>query len=441
MGEREGKDEGVSAPSYERVLRWLYTLEAAKGMDFKLERVGLALRRLDDPHERFAAVHVAGTNGKGSTAAMIEAILSRAGHRVGLYTSPHLVSFRERIRIGGEEISEDEVVDLTGEIQRAGAIDLTFFEFVTVMAFLHFARRGVDAAVVEVGLGGRLDATNVIDPRVSVVTTVGIDHTEYLGRSLRSIASEKGGIIKPRRPVVLGRVRPTAARVLRRLACEAGAPVSEAGVHYSMSDGEEPTFRGLGWTLESLRLGLRGAHQRENAATALAALALVRDELPVSEASIREGLARVHWPGRFEIVAEEPTTILDGAHNADGARVLRREVEALLDGRALHVLFAVMKDKDWRPMVRQIAPLCASVTVSQVLPPRGHDPEPVADYFRRWCEARVERNPAAAWQAIRRGAGSRDAILATGSLFLVGAVRPLCALRSPLEGPSTAAQP
>jgi dihydrofolate synthase/folylpolyglutamate synthase len=370
---------------------------------------------------------------------MIEAILSRSGQRTGLYTSPHLVSFTERIRIGGEEISEDEVVDLTAEIQRAGSIELTFFEFVTVMAFLHFARREVNAAVVEVGLGGRLDATNVIDPRVSIVTSVGLDHTEYLGKSLSSIAAEKGGIIKPKRPVVLGRMRPAAARVLRRLARQAEAPLVAAGTDYSMSDEEEPTFRGLGWMFERLRLGLRGAHQRENAATALAALALLRDELPVSEASIREGLARVHWPGRLEVVGYDPLTILDGAHNVDGARVLSRELEGLVRGRKLHVLFAVMKEKDWRPMVREIAPLCASATVTQVLAPRGEDPEPVAEYFRNWCETRVERDPAAAWREVRARAGARDAILVAGSLFLVGAIRPLCATRPALEGPSTAA--
>jgi dihydrofolate synthase/folylpolyglutamate synthase len=437
MGDREGKP--VSAPSYERVLRWLYTLEAAKGMDFKLERVALALRRLGSPEESFAALHVAGTNGKGSTAAMIEAALSRAGHRVGLYTSPHLVRFTERIRIGSEEISEEEVVDLTGEIQRAGSIGLTFFEFVTVMAFLHFARRGVDAAVIEVGLGGRLDATNVVDPRVSVITTVGLDHTEYLGTSLSSIAAEKGGIIKPGRPVVMGPMRPAAARVLRRLARRADAPLVAAGIDYSISDEEEPTFRGLGWTFEALRLGLRGAHQRENAATALAALALIRDVLAVSEASIRDGLASVRWPGRLEVVAGDPMTILDGAHNFDGVRVLRRELESLVGGRKLHVLFAVMKEKDWRPMVREIAPLCASATVTQVLAPRGQDPEPVAGAFRVWCEARVEKDPAAAWHAVRARAGSSDAILVAGSLFLVGAIRPLCAVRPALEGSSTAA--
>jgi dihydrofolate synthase/folylpolyglutamate synthase len=429
---------------YERVLRWLYGLEAAKGMDFKLERVALALARLGNPQDRFAAVHVAGTNGKGSVAATIEAILGAAGYRVGLYTSPHLIRFRERIRIGGEEIAEDEVVSLTAEIQRVasgGGIELTFFEFVTVMAFLHFARRGVDAAVVEVGLGGRLDATNVIDPRVSVITTIGIDHAEYLGETTAAIAAEKGGIIKPGRPVVLGRLRPAARRVLRRMARAAGAPVSEAGIDYTMSDEEEPAFRGLGWRFDSLRLGLRGAYQRDNAATALAALARLGAELPVTEAAIRRGLASVRWPGRFEIVGERPMTILDGAHNADGARALRREIEAVAAGRDLHVLFAVMKDKDWRPMVRQIAPLCRSAVVTRVLAPRGHDAEPVADYFRAWCEAEVDADPASAWRALRRRAGSRDALLITGSLFLVGAVHPLCSAHLFSEGSSTAVHP
>src|SRR5574337_1347627 len=207
----------MTASAYADVLASLYRLEAARGMDFKLERVTLALKSLGDPHRRFAAIHIAGTNGKGSVAAMLHAICCAAGYRVGLYTSPHLVSFTERIRVGTEMISEEEVVTLARDIRGAATvrgIDLTFFEFVTVMAFLHFARCGIDLAIVEVGLGGRLDATNVLDPEVTVITSIGLDHQEFLGSTLASVAYEKAGIIKPGTPVVVGNVPPEADGVI-----------------------------------------------------------------------------------------------------------------------------------------------------------------------------------------------------------------------------------
>jgi dihydrofolate synthase/folylpolyglutamate synthase len=432
----------LSATRYEQVLRWLYSLEAAKGMDFKLERVALALRSLGEPQRRFVSVHVAGTNGKGSVASMLEAVLLHAGHRVGLYTSPHLVRFTERVRVAGEEIPADEVVELTGEIQRVATsrgIELTFFEFVTVLAFLHFARREADVAVVEVGLGGRLDATNVLDPGVSVITTIGLDHTEFLGPTLESIACEKGGIIKPGRPVVIGDVPAPAAVVLRRIAEERGAPLFRAGVDFTMGAGAAPTFEGFGWRLPALEVGLRGAHQRRNAALAVAVLALLRPAWSVSEQAIRDGLARVRWPGRLEIVASDPLVVLDGAHNADGMESLCRELPALLAGRSTHALFGVMKDKDWPPMVRRLAPLCRSVVVTEVLPPRGQVGGPLADAFRSWCEARVEVDPVRAWRMLRAEVRGGEAIVVAGSLFLVGAVYPLLCARADARPTSTGA--
>jgi dihydrofolate synthase/folylpolyglutamate synthase len=281
---------------YRRTLEWLYALEAAKGMDFKLERVALALHRLGDPHRRFPSLHIAGTNGKGSVAAMLHAVLGAAGYRVGLYTSPHLVELTERIRVGAAEIERAEVVHLTAEIRAtatARGIDLTFFEFLTVMAFLHFARGGVDAAVVEVGLGGRLDATNVVDPAVAVITTIGLDHVQWLGDTPAEIAVEKGGIIKARRPVVLGRIEGDAAAVLRRLAAERGARLIAAGSDYRSGCGPGFEFDGLGWHLRNLGLNLRGAHKRDNGARALQAIAVAGARLHGGQAATRSGLAAV----------------------------------------------------------------------------------------------------------------------------------------------------
>ena len=410
---------------YQRTLEWLYALEAAKGMDFKLERVALALQRLGDPHRRFVSLHIGGTNGKGSVAAMLHAVLGAAGYRTGLYTSPHLVDLTERVRVGSQDISRDEVVSLTAEVRAAAAargVDLTFFEFLTVMAFLHFARRSVEVAVVEVGLGGRLDATNVIDPAAAVITTIGLDHMQWLGNTHAAIAAEKGGIIKTGRPLVLGRIEGEAAAVLRALAADRGAALVEAGRDYRIAGGAGVDFDGLGWHLHDLPLALRGAHQRDNAGTALATLAAVRDRLPVGENAIRSGLAAVRWPGRLDVVATAPLTILDGAHNVDGVAALARELPGLLDGRPLHLLFAVMGDKDWRPMVDILAPLCTSAVVTEVLPPRGAPAAVVAAAFRPYCPVRIVPDPTQAWQHIAARARPSDAIVAAGSLFLVGAL-------------------
>jgi dihydrofolate synthase/folylpolyglutamate synthase len=410
---------------YDRTVEWLYALEAAKGMDFKLERVALALERLGHPERRYPCLHIAGTNGKGSVAAMLHAMLAAAGYRTGLYTSPHLVELTERIRVGGREVSRDELVALAGEVRAvatARGIDLTFFEFLTVLAFLHFAHQHVAAAVVEVGLGGRLDATNVIDPLVSVITTIGRDHTQWLGESITAIAAEKGGIIKPGRPLVLGQIRAEALAVLRRLAAERDAPASALGTEYRISGTGPFVFEGLGWRLADLCVGLSGTYQRDNAATALAALATVGRQLRVDETAVRQGLADVRWPGRLEIVGRVPLTILDGAHNPDGAAVLARELPALLGGRRLHLLFAVMGDKDWQPMVDVLAPLCASVVVTEVFRPRGARAAQVAAAFQTPGPVTAEPDVERAWAAVRARAGRHEAILAAGSLFLIGAL-------------------
>jgi dihydrofolate synthase/folylpolyglutamate synthase len=414
---------------YQQTLDWLYALESARGMDFKLERVALALQRFGDPHRRFPSIHIAGTNGKGSVAAMLHAVLSHAGYRVGLYTSPHLVRFTERIRVGNEEIPPEQIVELTRRIRAlatASGIELTFFEFVTVLAFLHFAEAGIDVGVIEVGLGGRLDATNVIEPLASVITTIGLDHIQYLGDSIESIAAEKGGIIKPGRPVIVGEVGETAAAVLSRIAEERKSPLFRAGRDYVISKEIKPSFRGLGWALEDLEIGLLGRYQRENAGTALATLALLRDHFSLSEEEIRLGLASVCWPGRLEIVSHKPTLILDCAHNVEGIAVLVRELQTLDPRGSVHAVFAVMRDKDWRGMAARLAPVCASVTVTEVLPPRGESCAVVADAFRSFCPVHCEPDPVRALQDTCVRASASDWILVTGSLFLIGAVYPTC---------------
>ncbi|HXQ23972.1 MAG TPA: folylpolyglutamate synthase/dihydrofolate synthase family protein [Candidatus Acidoferrales bacterium] len=417
----------MATNEYAEVLAWLYRLETAKGMDFKLERVTLALKNLGDPQTRFAAAHVAGTNGKGSVAAMLHAMFSAAGYRVGLYTSPHLVSFTERVRIGAETITEPEVVDLAREIRTAATvrgIDLTFFEFVTVMAFLHFARRGVDLAVVEVGLGGRLDATNVLDPAVAVITSIGLDHEEFLGNTLASVAAEKAGIIKPGRPVIVGRVPPVARDVIERAASERRADAFWAAQDFLVSDTVPFRFRGLDCEFGDLTLALRGAYQHDNAAVALAALALLRRAFPIGHAAIRRGLAEVRWPGRLDVVQTAPLVVLDGAHNADAVATLRNELPSIVGARPVHLLFGVMRDKQWQPMVEVLGPMVSSATLTTALPPRGAPAALLARAFERYCPVRVVPDPMRALETSLQSIGPDATILATGSLFLVGTIYP-----------------
>lgn len=419
--------------SYESAIAWLYGLEAAKGMDFKLERVELALASLGNPHHRYPAIHVAGTNGKGSVSAMCHSILDAAGLRVGLYTSPHLVRFTERVRVGAEEIREDEVVALVDEIRRhatSRGIDLTFFELVTVLALLHFARREVDAAVIEVGLGGRLDATNVIDPEVSVITNIGLDHQEYLGETIELVAAEKGGILKPGRKAVLGRLRPAAESVLLAIAAERGSPVRRLGVDFSITASGSTDYASEGLRLSGLGMPLLGEYQRDNAAVAIAAIEAWGEKHPVPEAAIRSGLAATRWPGRLEWIEGTPAVVLDGAHNPDGAAALAAEMRRLAAGRRIHLVFAVMRDKDWAPMAQSLAEIACDVTVTHVFPPRGEAPDRLAAFFEKSLPVRTIADPAVAVARAIAEAGDDDIVLVAGSLFLIGAAYPTVAQMS-----------
>jgi len=417
----------MATSEYAEVLASLYALEAAKGMDFKLERVLLALRNLGDPHKQFAAVHIAGTNGKGSVAAMLDAMYRAAGYRVGLYTSPHLVSFTERIRVDGHLIAEEAVVDLARRIHAAATvrgIDLTFFEFITVMAFLHFARCRVDLAVVEVGLGGRLDATNVLDPVAAVITTIGLDHEEFLGNTLESVAAEKAGIIKPDKPVIIGNVPRAVSDVFASVAREQGARAYRFGRDFSVSGSVACEFTGMGVQLGDVQIGLRGAYQRENAATAVAAAVCLRAVLPVADAAIRRGLREVRWPGRLDVVQTVPLVVLDGAHNADGVAVLVRELPSIVGSRNIHLLVGVMRDKRWQPMVEALAPIASSATVTTALPPRGEAPEVLARAFEAYCPVRIATDPLTGLNVLLQSVREHDVVLVTGSLYVVGAVYP-----------------
>jgi dihydrofolate synthase / folylpolyglutamate synthase len=408
--------------AYEETLAWLSALEVSAGWDLKLERMRAAVARRGHPERRFPALHVAGTNGKGSTAAMLDAVLTAAGYRTGLYTSPHLVDFTERIRAGGRTIPRDAVVGLVAELRHdleAAGIRLTHFEFATLLAFEWFARVGIDVGVIEVGLGGRLDATNVVEPLATAITSIGRDHEEYLGREIASIAAEKAGILKPGVPLALGRLPPEADAVVAARAAELGVPLARAGVDGRLEPGAGGfAFHGPGVTWEPLGLGLRGAFQQGNAAVALTTLALARQRLPCGPGAVRAGLAGVRWPGRLAVLRERPLVVLDGAHNPDGAEALARELPAVVGARSVILVLAVMADKDWRGIVAPVLPRVARVVLTRV-GRRGADPALLAAELRD-VAVEVVPEPRAAVARALAVAAPGDAVLVTGSLFLVG---------------------
>lgn len=409
--------------TYADTIAWLQSLEVAKGWDLKLERMRAAVALRGHPERRFHVLHVAGTNGKGSTAAMLEAVLRAAGHRTGLYTSPHLVDFAERIRAGGGTMPHEAIVALVGELRAALAgagIGLTHFEFATLLAFEWFARIGVEVAVVEVGLGGRLDATNVVQPLVTVVTTIGRDHEEFLGRELAGIAREKAGIAKRGVPLVLGRLDADAERVVAAVAAGAGAPVVATWRETSLeSTATGLAFRGLGVAWDDLAVGLPGAFQRDNARTALATLATVRAALPLGAGDVRAGLAATEWPGRLAELARAPRIVADGAHNPAGVAALVRELPGLTCGRPTTLVFAVMADKDWTAMLDALVPLATRVIATRV-GRRGVDPARVAGVLGGRVPVEVVEPAREAIARARRTAGAGDVVLVAGSLFLVG---------------------
>jgi dihydrofolate synthase/folylpolyglutamate synthase len=420
---------GVDA-EYVRTLGRLYALRG-RGVALGLDRVRRVAAALHDPQDVYPVFHVGGTNGKGSTAAMLAAMLAAGGRRVGLYTSPHLCRLTERIRVDGREIEREALCELVALVEaRAAGVPLTFFELVTLAAFEHFRRARVDVAVIEVGLGGRLDATNVVrSPACAIVTGVALDHEDYLGAGLAAIAREKAGIWKPGCPAVVAlpddRV---AAGELAGSAARLAAPLYVRGRDFDLVPlGTDAGLRydGPGAPLEVERLGLAGAHQRGNAALALAALGLAAGArgLILDAGARARGLANVSWPGRLETVPGSPTVLLDCAHNPDAARALASALPRQGD-RPICLVFGALSDKRPVEMLAALAPIASRVWV--VAPPsaRAADPEPIA---RAHPGASWDHDPARALAAACAAAPEQPGavVLVTGSVYLVGLARQL----------------
>ena len=411
--------------NYPDSVHFLYALgNEIKTAKFGLERIRAVLDALGRPQDRCRFVHVAGTNGKGSTCAMIESSLRCAGERTGLFTSPHLAEPTERIRIDGRPIPAEQFTEAFNRVHACvekllaeGAIDLhtTYFETVTAMAMLVFADEHTDRVVLEVGLGGRLDATNVVMPELCVITPIDFDHEAFLGKSLESIAGEKAGILKGGIPAVFSRQRPEADAVLSRRAAELAIPVSRAGAIGDL----ELTPYGSSFRMSGMRIQcpLAGEHQVENAAAAAAALLALR--VPAND--IAEGIARTRWEGRLERVARSPDIILDGAHNPAGARALAAYIERFFAHERVRMIYGAMRDKAVDEISGILFPLAHQVIVTAPKQARALAPQSLAELVQH-PDLRVAPSLEEAL-AMVRDAAPDETIFVTGSLFLVAEAR------------------
>ena len=404
---------------------------------YNLDRMRALCKRMGDPQDQFPSLHIAGSKGKGSTAAIVSAVLQEAGLRTGLYTSPHLHTLRERMRIDGEMIARERLSELWLQARpTVKALErTTTFEIITLLAFLHFAQEPVDWAVLEVGLGGRLDATNVIHPRACAITSLSYDHTDLLGHTLSLIAFEKAGIIKPDVPVVVGPQAPEAMVVIEDVAQETGAHLwrvdEEQGdwrwrVREATRDGIRLDIFGPDVAYPDIWTPLAGFHQAANATVAVALIHTLRERgLDISDEAIRDGAARAYWPGRLETLAERPLLVVDSAHNRHSAERLAEALD-LFSYRRLVLLFGASADKDIRGMLEVLGPRAAAIIVTRSFHPRAASPERLADLARVIvpdAPIYVAPDAAPALDLALSLVEDEDMILGTGSIFVVAALR------------------
>lgn len=409
------------------------------GFNFGLGRIEELMRRLGDPHRRLNIIHIGGTNGKGSTTAMTVAMLQASGYRTGAFTSPHLHTYNERYRINGEEIPDEKIAALITRLRphleqmvEEGFEHPTEFEVSTAMAFLYFWEEKVDFLVLEVGLGGLIDSTNVAMPLVSVITNVAMDHMDYLGNTIEEIAAVKAGIIKEGVPVVTAATG-AALEVIRRQAREKGAGIFEIGrdttfeITESSVRGERFNLKTPRNTYNDLITGLIGAHQAANAATAITVVEILTDHgFRITEEAVRKGLAAVRWPARLEIVREKPVVLLDGAHNYDGAVSLHKALTGIFQYRRLVLVLGMLGDKEREKVVAKLAPLAGAVFVTRPNSPRAGEWQQVAEEAKKHVsEVYLEEDIGTAVQKAVSLAGEEDLVCVTGSLYMVAEAREL----------------
>ncbi|MCK4404066.1 MAG: bifunctional folylpolyglutamate synthase/dihydrofolate synthase [candidate division Zixibacteria bacterium] len=420
--------------NYEEIVFYLYNLERF-GIKLDLSNITTILNRLGNPHLEFPSIHIAGTNGKGSVAAMLHSILCESGYRAGLYTSPHLVDFRERIRVGPELIEKDFVFDfvqrLKDEIDRKG---FTFFEVTTAMAFAYFACQKVDVAIVETGLGGRLDATNMINPLISVITNISLEHTKHLGDAIPQIAAEKAGIIKDGIPTITAVSQPEALDAIRSVCAEKNSEFIhvQEGSSYTVLDslihGTKFNFSSNSFSYENLELSLAGEHQVLNAVTCLTAIQKLRElGWRVEEQAITDGLKKVNWRARLEVFKKEPLVLLDVAHNPVGMTALVQALDQLFPERQIIFIFGVLEDKDHRSMLREICKKTKFMVLTKPDYKRAAEPEALEEeVVKASISYKIIPQVKQAYLFALKKAETDDIICITGSHFTVGEFLSMC---------------
>lgn len=444
--DQKHEDQKYENQKYEETMHLLNNLTKF-GINLGLDRIKVLLRRLGDPQEKIKVIHIGGTNGKGSASAILQAVLKQAGYRVGMFISPHLHDYRERISINGELISPKEVVDGFERIRpilqvmvAEGLEHPTEFEVSTALALLYFAQKQPDFVLLEVGLGGEIDSTNVVIPLISVLTSIGMDHMDYLGNTLEEIATVKAGIIKEGVPVVTSTDKPEALKVIEEQARKKESELIRVGKDVYWVSANPGYFNiansfdyyGLKYKLEGVELSLLGKHQFTNASTALAVCELLARDYSVNipENAIREGLRKVSWPGRLELISHMPKILLDGAHNVDGMKSL---ANALTDyGRDLYqrerlvFCLGILGDKEIEKAVEIIAPLAAEIIVTKPDSPRAGNWQYVAHIAKKCLgEGKVYavEDPILALQESLKRLSSKDMLCVTGSLYMLAPMR------------------
>ncbi len=412
--------------AYETCLNKLFGLRRF-GIKPGLARIREMLAHIGNPQQAFSCIHVAGTNGKGSIASALARILYEAGYRVGLYTSPHLIRFNERIQVNGEPVSDDTVLEAFRAVSGSAPPQATFFEYATAMAFYVFSQSRVQWAVVETGLGGRLDATNILSPALCIISNIAMEHQAYLGRTISQIASEKAGIIKARTTVITGARQAAAIRVMENAAAEKSAPFYRFGRDFRVrrKNGGRFTYLGIQTVWPDMQTSLIGEHQVDNAAVTLAACeVLTLNGTGLDITCIRKGLSENIWPGRLEMVSNRPMVILDGAHNLSASRKLARYLSTAQAGKNITLVIGILNDKPYAAMLRNLLPLCRKVILTRPVIDRALDTEKLHQVVRNYpVEASVIPDVAKAVQTAISTAELSDVVCIAGSLYVVGEAR------------------
>jgi dihydrofolate synthase/folylpolyglutamate synthase len=410
--------------TYKEAIDYLYSLQKY-GIKFGLSKTSNLLAAFDNPHIGQRYIHIGGSNGKGSVGSIVDCVLREAGYRVGFYTSPHLLRFTERFRVNGDEMPAETATQLIAEVMEKTHPDHppTFFEATTAMALLYFARQQTDIAIMEVGMGGRLDATNVIQPVVSAITNIALEHQDFLGSRLLEIAKEKAGIIKGGADLVTGATQSKVIKTFEAACKEKGSPFWRLGRHFRYrSTPSGLAYYGIDRTLKGLQLGLVGQFQNRNAALALGIIELlIRKGLVVRPAHMNKGLREVRWPGRMQVVSQKPLILLDGAHNPAACRELKRAVKAGFNYKRVILILGVMEDKDLEGVLHSLLPLSDYVVYTRPEYYRAAEPSVLSQIGRPLKkEGEVIMRLSHAIDRGRAMAGPEDLILITGSLFTVG---------------------